>query len=104
MSDIEKLITIEELRKCVGLTNKEFDEDLKSLGNSAIKKLKISGIVDSKIAKGDCLIVETIKSYIRGSYRYTKPDIAQKFLNVFEENKNFMRSTKEYTTEVKKDG
>lgn len=94
---IEEVISIEELRKCVGLTTNDFDEDLKNIGDSAIRKLQMSGILSSKIKKEDSLIVQTIKAYIRGSYRYTKSDVAQNFLNVFEQNKNFMRSTKEYT-------
>ena len=98
-NEVYAVVTIEELRKCVGLTIDEFDEDLKSLRDSAVKKLKLSGIVDSKIKKEDSLIAETIKAYVRGNYRYTKQDIDTKFLAVFEENKNFMRSTKEYTQE-----
>lgn len=101
---VDEVVTIEELRKCVGLTINEFDEDLKSLRDAAIKKLKLSGIVISKIKKEDSLIIETIKAYVRGNYRYTKQDIAEKFLAVFEENKNFMRSTKEYTQESKENG
>lgn len=101
---VDEVVTIEELRKCVGLTISEFDEDLKSLRNAAIKKIKLSGIVASKIKKEDSLIVETIKAYVRGNYRYTKQDIATKFLAVFEENKNFMRSTQEYTQENKQNG
>lgn len=101
---VDEVVTIEELRKCVGLTISEFDEDLKSLRGAAIKKLELSGIVISKIKKEDSLIVETIKAYVRGNYRYTKQDIAEKFLAVFEENKNFMSSTKEYTQESQKNG
>ena len=49
--DITSIISIVNLRKSVGLTIDEFDDELKGLGNSAIKKLILSGIHSSRIKK-----------------------------------------------------
>ena len=101
--DITSLIEIEQLRKCVGLNISEFDDDLKMLGNTAIKKLQLSGILSSKIVKDDSIIINTILAYVKASFRNTPTDVAERYKLLFEENKNFMRSTKEYT-EVIEDG
>ncbi len=87
------------LRKSVGLKINEFDEELKGLELSAIKKLRLSGIHSSKIKKDDSYIVTTILAYIKGNFRFTEANLAIRFQQVFEDNKNFMRSTKEYTQE-----
>lgn len=97
--DITSIISIVNLRKSVGLTIDEFDDELKGLGNSAIKKLILSGIHSSRIKKNDDYIKQTIVAYIRANYRYTEPNIANENKIIFEENKNFMSSTTEYTTE-----
>lgn len=98
--DISKIIEIEYLRKSVGLTIDEFDDELKELGNSAIKKMILSGIHSSRIRKEDDYIKQTIIAYIRANYRYTDPDIANENKIIFEENKNFMSCVSEYTTEL----
>lgn len=87
------------LRKSVGLKIIEFDEELKSLELSAIKKLELSGIHPSKIRKEDSYIVTTILAYVKGNFRFTEANLAIRFQQVFEDNKNFMRSTTEYTQE-----
>lgn len=97
--DILTIIPIVNLRKSVGLTIEEFDDELKELGNSAIKKLILSGIHSSRIKGNDGYIKQTIVAYIRANYRYTEPNIANENKIIFEENKNFMSSTTEYTTE-----
>lgn len=97
--DITSIISIVNLRKSVGLTIDEFDDELKGLGNSAIKKLILSGIHSSRIKGNDDYIKQTIVAYIRANYRYTEPNIANENKIIFEENKNFMSSTTEYTTE-----
>ena len=97
--DITSIISIVNLRKSVGLTIDEFDDELKGLGNSAIKKLILSGIHSSRIKENDDYIKQTIVAYIRANYRYTEPNIANENKIIFEENKNFMSSTTEYTTE-----
>lgn len=97
--DIAEIIQIEALRKSVGLTINEFDDELKELGNSAIKKLTLSGIHFSRIKKEDDYIKQTIVAYIRANYRYTDPNIARENKIIFEENKNFMSCTTEYTTQ-----
>lgn len=97
--DILKIMDIINLRKTVGLTIEEFDDELKQLGNSAIQKMILSGIHFSRIRKDDDYIKQTIIAYIRANYRYTDSDIAEENRQIFEENKNFMRSTTEYTTE-----
>lgn len=102
--DISDIIKIENLRKSVGLTISEFDDELKELGNSAIKKLILSGIHFSRIKKEDDYIKQTIVAYIRANYRYTDPDIANENKVIFEENKNFMSCTIEYTTEFIQEG
>lgn len=102
--DISDIIQIENLRKSVGLTISEFDDELKELGNSAIKKLILSGIHFSRIKKDDDYIKQTIVAYIRANYRYTDPDIANENKVIFEENKNFMSCTIEYTTEFIQEG
>ena len=96
---ITEIISIENLRKSVGLTIDEFDDELKELGNSAIKKLILSGIHYSRIIAEDDYIKQTIVAYIRANYRYTDPNIANENKTIFEENKNFMSCTTEYTTE-----
>lgn len=96
--EILEIIKIEDLRKSVGLTISEFDDELKLLGNSAIKKLVLSGIHNSRIKKDDDYIKQTIIAYIRANYRYTDPTIANENKIIFEENKNFMSCTVEYTT------
>ena len=97
--DIIEIINLENLRKSVGLTIDEFDDELKGLGNSAIKKLILSGVHSSRIRKKDDYIKQTIIAYIRANYRYTDPNIANENKIIFEENKNFMSCTTEYTTE-----
>lgn len=99
--DILDIIDITNLRKIVGLTIAEFDAELKQLGNSAIKKLTLSGIHFSRIRKSDDYIKQTISAYIRANYRYTEPNIANENRQIFEENKNFMSCTTEYTSEYK---
>ena len=98
--DILNIIAIANLRKSVGLTIEEFDDELKELGNSAIKKLILSGIHPSRVQTNDDYIKQTIIAYIRANYRYTEPNIANENKTIFEENKNFMSSTTEYTTEL----
>lgn len=106
--DINTIFKNEQLRKIVGLTIDEFDDELKRLGNAAIKKLILSGVNSSKIKQGDSYLEQTITAYIRANYRYTESKIAQENRQIFEENKNFMSSLSEYTTEenveVKFDG
>lgn len=99
MSDNNTKGIIDEvtLRKSVGLKIDEFDNELKELELTAIKKLKLSGIQSSKITKDDSYIVTTILAYIKGNFRFTEANLALRFQQVFEENKNFMRSTIEYT-------
>ena len=99
--DINTILKNEELRKIVGLTIDEFDDELRRLGNAAIKKMILSGVNSSKIKTKDPYIEQTISAYIRGNYRYTDKDIAQENRLIFEENKNFMSSLSEYTTEEK---
>lgn len=97
------IIPIDNLRKSVGLTISEFDDELKELGNSAIKKLILSGIHSSRIKGEDDYIKQTIIAYIRANYRYTDPNIANENKIIFEENKNFMSCTTEYTTEMQEE-
>ena len=92
-------LEIDKLRKSVGLKIEQFDEELQTLEATAIKKLKLSGIHSSKIKKEDSYIVSTILAYVKGNFRFTDMNTAIRFQEIFEENKNFMRSTKEYTQE-----
>lgn len=93
------MLDIEYLRKTVGVTIADFDSDLNELEAAAITKLKLSGICESKIIKTDNLIVQTIRAYVKAGYRNTDKEIAERYKYIFEENKNFMRSTREYTEE-----
>lgn len=105
MSDINitNLIETKNIRKYVGIIIDEFDDELILLGNTAIKKLIMSGILSSKINSNDSVINNTILAYIKANFRNTQANIADRYKSVFEENKDFMRSTKEYT-EVSSDG
>lgn len=96
---IEEFLNIEKLRKSVGLKIENFDDELKTLEATAIKKMQLSGIHPSKIKKEDSYIVSTILAYVKGNFRFTDSNIAIRFQEIFEENKNFMRSTAEYTQE-----
>ena len=91
------------LRKTVGISIADFDDELSELELAAMKKLELSGICKNKIVKTDSLIVQTVRAYIKAYFRNTPDDIAEKYQTVFEENKNFMRSTKEYTEESESD-
>ena len=91
------------LRKTVGISITDFDDELSELELAAMKKLELSGICKNKIVKTDSLIVQTVRAYIKAYFRNTPDDIAEKYQTVFEENKNFMRSTKEYTEESESD-
>lgn len=104
MPDILEILDITNLRKSVGLTIEEFDDELKGLGNSAIKKMILSGIHFSRLRKDDDYIKQTIIAYVRANYRYTDLAIADENRQIFEENKNFMRSTTEYTTQYVEEG
>lgn len=95
----KRVLDDDTLRKSVGLKIKEFDEELKGLELTAIKKLELSGIHSSKIQKEDSYIVTTILAYVKGNFRFTEANLAIRFQQVFEDNKNFMRSTIEYTQE-----
>lgn len=99
MSDTNGILDNTTLRKSVGLKIEEFDNELKDLEITAIKKMKLSGILASKIKKEDSYIVTTILAYVKGNFRFTDANLAIRFQQVFEENKNFMRSTAEYTQE-----
>ena len=101
--DISEIMTNEELRKIVGMTIEDFDDELKTIGNAAIKKLVLSGIKEEKFSKEDSYIKQTIMAYIRGNFRYTDPAIAEENRNIFEENKNFMSLMSEYTSEEVKE-
>ena len=101
--DISEIMINEELRKIVGLTIEDFDEELKMLGNAAIKKLVLSGVVEEKIKKEDSYIKQTIMAYIRGNFRYTDAAIAEENRQIFEENKNFMSLLAEYTSNDSKE-
>lgn len=93
------VIEIARLRKSVGLTIEDFDEELQELELTAIKKLNLAGIKASKITNGDSYITTTILAYVKANFRFTDAETATRFMQVFEENKNYMRSTKEYTEE-----
>ncbi len=93
------ILTAEKLRRSVGLTIDSFDEELKDLELSAIKQMQLSGIVPSKIIAQDKYIVNTILAYVKGNFRFTDANTAIRFQQVFEANKNYMRSTTEYTQE-----
>lgn len=97
MSD--NILEVTELRNSVGITINEFDSELKQLEASAIKQLKLCGISHKKIKKEDSFIVTTILSYVKANFRFTDKEIALRFQDIFEKNKNYMRSTIEYTTE-----
>mgnify|MGYP001139679351 CR=1 FL=1 len=95
----EEILEISKIRKSVGLEIEEFDEELRQLEQAAIKKL-----LPSKITLEDNLICSTILAYIKSQFRFSDKDIAMRFQEVFEENKNFMCSTKEYTEKGEKNG
>lgn len=95
----DNILTAEKLRKSVGLTIDSFDEELTDLEASAIKQMKLSGILSSKITFEDKYIVNTILAYVKGNFRFTDANTAIRFQQVFEANKNYMRSTTEYTQE-----
>lgn len=100
MSDkIQSIISKDELRKSVGLTIQDFDDELEQLELAGISKLVLSGILPSKIKAEDKLITTTILTYVKANFRFTEANLAERYQQVFEENKNFMRSTSEYTTE-----
>ncbi len=100
----EEILEISKIRKSVGLEIEEFDEELRQLEQAAIKKLELSGILPSKITLEDNLICSTILAYIKSQFRFSDKDIAMRFQEVFEENKNFMCSTKEYTEKGEENG
>ena len=100
----EEILEISKIRKSVGLEIEEFDEELRQLEQAAIKKLELSGILPSKITLEDNLICSTILADIKSQFRFSDKDIAMRFQEVFEENKNFMCSTKEYTEKGEKNG
>ena len=100
MSDkIQSIISKDELRKSAGLTIQDFDDELEQLELAGISKLVLSGILPSKIKAEDKLITTTILTYVKANFRFTEANLAERYQQVFEENKNFMRSTSEYTTE-----
>lgn len=99
MSDSKNILAKEELRKSVGMSTGEFDEELQELEATAIQKMKLSGINSSKIVKEDKLIVTTIKAYVKANFRFADINLSTKFQEIFEDNKNYMRSTSEYTKE-----
>ncbi len=93
----DNILDVVKLRKSVGLKIEEFDEELKDLESTAIKKMILSGINSSKIVKEDKFVVTTVLAYVKANFRFTDESIAVRYQQVFEENKNYMRSTKEYT-------
>lgn len=95
----DSILNKEKLRKSVGLTIEDFDEELKDLERTAIQKMKLSGIIASKIKAEDSFVTTTILAYVKANFRFTDQDVAIRYKEVFEENKNYMRSTKEYTEE-----
>ena len=101
---IQNIIAKEKLRKSVGLTIQDFDDELEELESAGIKKLILSGILPSKIKEEDKLIATTILTYVKANFRFTEANLAERYQQVFEENKNFMRSTSEYTTETNDEG
>ena len=90
---VQNIISKDELRKSVGLTIQDFDDELEELELAGISKLVLSGILPSKIKVEDKLITTTILTYVKANFRFTEANLATRYQQVFEENKNFMRST-----------
>lgn len=63
------ILEVDELRKRIGLSNKNFDDELKETELSAILDLKLAGIHENNIVASDPLICQAITAYVRAKDR-----------------------------------
>lgn len=63
------MMDVAELRKRVGLSNTNFDEELKEVELAAIDDLKMSGIHESNIVASDPVVCQAITAYVRANFR-----------------------------------
>ena len=86
---------VEELRKRVGLSNSQFDEELIETQNAAINDLKLSGIKEEAIVASDPTVCQAVTAYVRANFRINEK--SEKFERAYEKLRHKMSVSKNYT-------
>lgn len=88
------MIDVEELRKRVGLSNPNFDEELKEVELAAIEDLKMSGIHESNIVASNPVVCQAITAYVRANFRNNKQ--SDKYQKSYERLRHKMSVSSKY--------
>ena len=88
------MMNIEELRKRVGLSNTNFDEELREVELAAIEDLKISGIHEGNIVASDPVVCQAITAYVRANFRNNKQ--SEKYQKTYERIRHKMSVSSSY--------
>lgn len=94
---MDEVLKVNELRKRVGLSNEQFDEELKEVQNAAINDLELSGIKKSAIVASDPTICQAITAYVRANFRINEK--SEKFERAYEKLRHKMSVSKKYKKE-----
>ena len=89
------MMDVEELRKRVGLSNTNFDEELKEVENAAIDDLVMSGIKKGNIVASDSTICQAITAYVRANFRNNAS--SDKYQKAYERLRYKMSVSSKYT-------
>ncbi len=93
------MMDVEELRKRVGLSNTNFDEELKEVEKAAIDDLIMSGIKKGNIVASDSTICQAITAYVRANFRNNAS--SDKYQKAYERLRYKMSVSSKYTNPPK---
>lgn len=69
---------LESIKISLRISNTAYDEEIKDLIEACKLDLKLSGVASSLISETDPIIMQAIKTYVKGHFGYDNPD-ADKF-------------------------
>lgn len=86
------MLTLEQARKAVRISSKEFDDELNGLINTAIADLNKVGV---KEMEDDALYDQALRMYVKGHFEVGAPD-AEACREIYEDIKLTMKLTDHY--------
>ena len=86
------MLTLEQARKAVRISSKEFDDELNGLINTAIADLRKVGV---KEMEDDALYDQAVRMYVKGHFEVGAPD-AEACREIYEDIKLTMKLTDHY--------
>ena len=86
------MLTLEQARKAVRISSKEFDDELNGLINTAIADLRKVGV---KEMEDDALYDQALRMYVKGHFEVGAPD-AEACREIYEDIKLTMKLTDHY--------